>query len=119
MELKFHTPSYEALALKQKEPEESLEDLLQRYEEASDAFNKYMDAKKKAEEPWRRTRINAKGQEETYIDYDAWEEADSKSFMRIAFGEFNGFGQIDTLESLIDIKISHMNQRERESGRSD
>lgn len=114
MELKFHTPSYEELALKQPEPEESLEELLLRHKMACDDYHQFVAAKEKAEALWRRTRIDAQGNEVTYIDYDAWDEADSKSYWKFAMADFNGNNGIDTLECMIDIKISHMNQRERE-----
>lgn len=112
IELKFHTPSYEELALKQEEPEESLEKLLRQYKEACDAYRKVVEANKKAEAPWRRTRINEQGKEETYIDYDAWEETDPRGFWDNALGEFNGFSNTDMLEDRIDVKICYLNQRE-------
>ena len=112
IELKFHTPGYEELALKQEEPEESLEELLRQYKEACDAYRKVVEAKKKAEAPWRRTRINEQGKEETYIDYDAWEETDPRGFWDNALGEFNGFSNTDMLEDRIDVKICYLNQRE-------
>lgn len=112
IELKFHTPGYEEMALKQEEPEESLDELLQQYKEACNAYRKCVEAKKEAEVPWRRTRINEQGKEETYIDYDAWEKADPVGFMNNALGEFNGFSDIDMLEDRIDMKICHMNRRE-------
>ena len=113
IELKFHSPGFEERALKQEEPEESLEELLQQYEEACNAYKKVVEAKEKAEAPWRRTRINNQGKEETYIDYDAWEKADPTGFWDNALGEFNGFSCIDMLEESIDVKICHLNQREK------
>ena len=112
IELKFHTPVFVELALKQEEPKESLEELLQQYKETCNAYRKYVDSKRLAEAPWRRTRINEQGQEETYIDYDAWEETDQMGFWNNAMGEFNGFSNIDMLEDRIDVKICHINQRE-------
>ena len=112
IELKFHRPGFVELALKQEEPKESLDELLQQHKEACNAYRKYVDAVRLAEAPWRRTRINEQGQEETYIDYDAWEETDQMGFWNNAMGEFNGFSNIDMLEDRIDVKICHINQRE-------
>ena len=87
IELKFHTPVFVELALKQEEPKESLEELLQQYKETCNAYRKYVDSKRLAETSWRRTRINEQG-------------------------EFNGFSNIEILEDRIDVKICHINQRE-------
>ena len=48
---------------------------------------------------------------ESYIDYDAWEAADSQGCWAYGFGEFNGFNAIDMMEYEIDLKIMHMNAR--------
>lgn len=114
MELKFHQPEFEEEALKIVEPEETLEELLAQHDEMCAEYRRLREAQEKAEAPWRRTRINDKGEEESYIDYDAWEKANSKECWSYTSGEFGGFNAIDMLEHDIDVKISHMNQRERE-----
>ena len=51
---------------------------------------------------------------EEYVDYDEWEKTDSESFCAYGFGEFNGFNAIDMLEYDIDLKIMHINEREKQ-----
>ena len=115
MELKFHTPDFEELALQQPEPRAKLETLLKRLDKASKDYKKFLEKKEKAEAPWRRTHTNAKGETVTYIDYDAWEKANPLEALNYGLSEFGGFSGIDMLEEDIDIKIAHMNQRERQN----
>lgn len=110
MELKFHKESFVEQALKQEEPEETLEELMESYESASAAYIEFREAYKKAIEPWRK---GSTGIDANDIDYDAWEKGDPKTYWDYAFAGFNGFNAIDMLEDLIDIKICHLNNRNR------
>lgn len=42
---------------------------------------------------------------------------DSESFLAYGFAEFNGFNAIDMLEYDIDLKIMHINEREKQNNR--
>lgn len=50
---------------------------------------------------------------EEYVDYDEWAKEDSESCLAYGLGEFNGFNAIDMLEYDIDLKIMHINEREK------
>lgn len=54
---------------------------------------------------------------EEYVDYEEWEQKDSESCMAYGFAEFNGFNAIDMLEYDIDLKIMHINEREKQNNK--
>ncbi|MBQ3961144.1 MAG: hypothetical protein II683_05065 [Muribaculaceae bacterium] len=114
IEYKFHTPHFDEVAERIEEPEETLEELLKQYEESCRQFSEFQKKKREAEAPYRRTRINADGKEENYIDYKAWEKEDSESCWTFGLGDFNGFNAIDMMEDMIDAKIYYMNKMEQE-----
>ena len=114
IEYKFHTPRFDEVAERIGEPEETLEELLNEYEESCRQFSEFRQKMREAEAPYRRTRINAEGKEEAYIDYKAWEKEDSKGCWAYGLADFNGFNAIDMMEDMIDAKIYYMNKREQE-----
>jgi len=115
LELKFHQPDYpyfyedDGVTLKE-EPEDSLEEMLTAHQKMCDCFRDFQRRKYEAEAPYRKTRI-VNGKEQTYIDYDAWEAADSDEFLQWGLADFNGFNGIDLLEFDIDLKIMHINAK--------
>lgn len=109
---KFNNEDFDKIAQRIEEPEESLEELLKNYEEAAQQFCEFKQNLRDAEAPYRRTRINTLGLEETYIDYDAWEKEDIESFCKYAFADFNGFNALDMMQDMIDAKIYYMNQNQ-------
>ena len=111
---KFHTEGFDEVAARIQEPEESLEELLENYEKACQQFHEFKQKMCKAEEPYRRTRINASGEEESYIDYDAWEAEDSEGCWTFGTADFNIFNAIDMMEDDIDAKIYYLNQKEED-----
>ena len=111
---KYHTDSFDEIAVKIEEPDESLEELLANYETAKQQFREFKQRLREAEAPYRRTRINILGREETYVDYDAWEEEDPDSCYKYGFADFNGFNALDMMEDMIDAKIYYINQREEQ-----
>lgn len=112
---KYHTESFAEIAAKNKEPKESLEELLKRYETASRQYMTFMEKLRECQNRYRRMRINRMGQEEYYIDYDTWEKEDLKSFLQFGLGSFNGFSALDMMEEQIDTKIYYLNQREEQN----
>ena len=50
---------------------------------------------------------------EEYIDHDAWDKANSKEYTMYSFAENNGFNGLDMLQYDIDLKITHLNEREK------
>lgn len=52
---------------------------------------------------------------ETYIDYDAWSKGDENVSSDWGLADFNGFNGIDMLEYDIDLKIMHINAREKQN----
>ena len=107
---RFHNDQFLADGITEEEPEESLDELLSRYDECCRSFSEFQERKRKAEAPYVRTRVR-NGREETYIDYDAWEEADEDSMFTYGMADFNGFNALDMMQYDIDLKIAYMNQR--------
>ena len=114
IQFKFHTDGFAKTAQKIEEPEESLEELLKDYEESCKRFSEFKQKSRELENRYRRTRINAQGKEESYIDYDAWEKDDNDSFWKFGLADFNGFNALDMMQDMIDAEIYYMNQREQE-----
>ena len=54
---------------------------------------------------------------EEYVDYDEWERKDSEGCWAYGMGEFNGFNAIEMLEYDIDLKILHINEREKQNNK--
>lgn len=50
---------------------------------------------------------------EEHIDQEAWERANSKEYTMYSFAENNGYNGLEMLEYEIDLKITHMNEREK------
>lgn len=50
------------------------------------------------------------------IDYDAWMKAHGDESLAYGLAEHNSFGGIDILEWEIDLKIMHINEREKRNG---
>lgn len=88
IELKFFTDTslfYKDGKLKE-EPEESLEELMKRYNAACDAYSRLCDALNKAK---------------------------PKECLDLGLAEFKSYNYIEMLEWKIDLKITHLNQREK------
>lgn len=51
---------------------------------------------------------------EEYVDYDAWKAAKPEDYEMFSFAEFNSFNGLDMLQYEIDLKIMHLNAREKE-----
>ena len=58
----------------------------------------------------------AKRFKEEYIDYDAWDKANADSCLDFGLAEFNCSNYIEMLEWEIDLKITHLNEREKQGG---
>jgi hypothetical protein len=50
---------------------------------------------------------------EEYIDYEAWDKANSKEYTMYSFAENNCFNSLDMLQYDIDLKITHLNEKEK------
>ena len=50
---------------------------------------------------------------EEYIDYDAWDKANADESLDFGLAEFNSYNYIEMLEWEIDLKITHLNEREK------
>ena len=111
---KFNNENFDKIAQRIEEPEQSLEEMLKEYEEATQQFHDFKQRQREAEAPYRRTRINDQGSEESYIDYDAWEKEDPDGFLALSCADFNAFSAIDIMKDMIDVKIYYMNLRETE-----
>ena len=108
MELRFHSLEFEKVALQEEEPEEELDVLLAWYDEVCESLADFDDIAI----IWRCTRINDKGEEESYIDEEAWKNTNFKTWLGYTIGRFNLISYIDSLQYDIDIKISYINQRD-------
>ena len=67
---------------------------------------------KKGDEKEGRTAFVNRFKEE-YIDYEAWNKTNSKEYTMYSFAENNGFNGLDMLQYDIDLKITHLNEREK------
>ena len=50
---------------------------------------------------------------EEHIDLEAWDKANPKEYTMYSFAENNSYNGLDMLEYEIDLKITHMNEREK------
>ena len=73
---------------------------------------------KKGNEKEGRTAFEKRFWEE-YVDYDAWKAAKPDDYDTFSFAEFNSYNRLEMLQYEIDLKIMHLNAREKECGSSD
>lgn len=109
IELKFFSQEFEKVALEESEPPEELEELIAWHRYACELLTFYEDIATR----WRHTRINDKGEEETFIDEEAWKNTSYKTWLDYSIGKFNVIYFIDSLQYDINIKICYINQREK------
>lgn len=50
---------------------------------------------------------------EQYVDYDAWEKANEDEMLTYGLAEFNAGGSLEGLEWEIDLKVMHINEKEK------
>ena len=67
---------------------------------------------KKGDEKEGRTAFVNRFKEE-YIDYEAWDKANSKEYTMYSIAENNSFDGLDMLQYDIDLKITHLNEKEK------
>ena len=67
---------------------------------------------KKGDEKEGRTAFVNRFKEE-YIDYEAWDKANSMEYTMYSFAENNSFDGLDMLQYDIDLKITHLNEKEK------
>lgn len=108
--LRFHTNPisfYESDGTLREEPEESLDELQQTYNQACEAFVKLKEDYDQVMQPYRNPETGE-------IDYEAIDNDHSENGMKAfqySLADFNCFNGLDYLQYLIDLKIMHLNAR--------